>query len=155
MVDGIRRALKKNPSLPKFKPTKQEQMVNFDNENLSPSILEHRVYPWLSFEYPVYERWTGKYNINLRKWPIILKMEIKTTKRLNIIMTSIYHHFLESIKTKCNGRGLVLSISDLHVDVTVRLIHLLRALNNRYPIQIVYYDNLSKTKEKSLLLLEK
>ena len=35
-------------------------MVNFDNENLSPSILEHRVYPWLSFEYPVYERWTGK-----------------------------------------------------------------------------------------------
>ena len=82
MVDGIRRALKKNPSLPKFKPTKQEQMVNFDNENLSPSILEHRVYPWLSFEYPVYMNdGRGKYNINHRKWPIMLKMEIKNYQK--------------------------------------------------------------------------
>ena len=87
----------------------------------------------------------------------MLKMEIKNyqkTKYNNDKYLSSF--FLNRLKQKCNGRGLVLSISDLHVDVTVRLIHLLRALNNRYPIQIVYYDNLSKeTKEKSLLLLEK
>ncbi|KGU13271.1 alpha 1,3-mannosyltransferase [Candida albicans P87] len=151
LVDGIRRASKKNPSLPKFKPTKQEQMVNFDNENLSPSILEHRVYPWLSFEYPVYERWTGKVQYQPPKMANYVKDgNQKTTKKIKYNNDKhLSSFFLNRLKQKCNGRGLVLSISDLHVDVTVRLIHLLRALNNRYPIQIVYYDNLSKeTKEK-------
>lgn len=43
----------------------------------------------------------------------------------------------------------MLSIGDGHVEDTVKLIHLLRALNNKLPIQIVYYDNLAKeTKDK-------
>ncbi|EGV60648.1 hypothetical protein CANTEDRAFT_137126, partial [Yamadazyma tenuis ATCC 10573] len=51
--------------------------------------------------------------------------------------------FFNNFKNKLNGKGIVLSIKDSHVDDTVKLIHLLRALNNHYPIQIVFYDSIN------------
>lgn len=143
LVDGLRRALKK-PSTPKFITSKQEGLVNF--HELDASVLEHRVYPWLSFEYPVYERWTG----HVQSTPPEMDKYIKDgSQKSGPPKDTVSSFFLNKLYHKSNGKGIVLSIGDGHVEDTVKLIHLLRALNNKLPIQIVYYDNLAKeTKDK-------
>lgn len=143
LVDGLRRALKK-PSTPKFITSKQEGLVNF--HELDASVLEHRVYPWLSFEYPVYERWTG----HVQSTPPEMDKYIKDgSQKSGPPKDTVSSFFLNKLYHKSNGKGIVLSICDGHVEDTVKLIHLLRALNNKLPIQIVYYDNLAKeTKDK-------
>lgn len=45
-------------NIPNFSPTEQENLVNL--LTYSPASFESRVYPWISKEYPVYERYTGK-----------------------------------------------------------------------------------------------
>lgn len=143
LVDGLRRASKK-PSTPKFINTKQESLVDF--HELDASVLEHRVYPWLSFEYPVYERWTG----HVQSTPPVMSNYIKeSNQKTSPPKDTASSFFLNKFLHKSNGKGIVLSIGNGHADDTVKLIHLLRALNNKLPIQIVFYDNLSKeTKDK-------
>ncbi|EMG48001.1 Alpha-1,3-mannosyltransferase, putative, partial [Candida maltosa Xu316] len=46
---------------------------------------------------------------------------------------------------------IVLSIANKHVEYTVQLIHLLRALDNRLPIQIVYYDDVSEESKMKIV----
>ncbi|KAL6449559.1 MNN12 putative alpha-1 [Candida maltosa Xu316] len=146
LVDGVRRVSKK-PSTPAFVSSKEENLVSF--HSLESSVLEHRVYPWLSFELPVYERWTGRIQYNPPIMADYIKDGSQKKKSTTDSSSSSSSFFLNKLKQKSNGKGLVLSIGDSHVDDTVRLIHLLRALNNKLPIQIVYYDNLSKdTKNK-------
>ncbi|RLV94477.1 putative alpha-13-mannosyltransferase MNN12 [Spathaspora sp. JA1] len=118
-------------SIPKFELTKQESLIN-----LKQSSFEHRVYPWLSFEPPVYESWHGNVYYQPPNLQAIRKGKPQPTK-------SKSQYFLSQFRDQCNGKGIVLSIGDKHADDTVRLIHLLRALNNKLPIQIVYYDKLS------------
>lgn len=122
-----------------FSATYQEKLINVKRSN-----FEHRVYPWLSFEAPVYEDWRG----NIYHGPPDLQA-IKKMKTQKLFPQKSSEFFLKQFKQACNGKGIVLSIGDQHVDDTMKLIHLLRALNNRLPIQIVYYDNLSRdTKQK-------
>ncbi|EGW32397.1 uncharacterized protein SPAPADRAFT_55855 [Spathaspora passalidarum NRRL Y-27907] len=124
--------------LPSFELTKQESLIN-----LQQSTFEHRVYPWLSFEPPVYESWQGHVYYQPPNLQAIRKGKPQPASK------SKSPYFLSQFRDQCNGKGIVLSIGDKHADDTVRLIHLLRALNNKLPIQIVYYDKLSTaTKEK-------
>ena len=53
-------------------------------------------------------------------------------------------NLVEFIKTKSNGKGIVLSASSKHGRDVVKLIHLLRALDNTLPIQIIHRDDFSK-----------
>ncbi|KAG2733747.1 hypothetical protein G9P44_003272 [Scheffersomyces stipitis] len=138
---------------PPFVPSSSEKRVNMKFENCA--HLEKRLYPWLSLDYPVYERWSG----NMQMTPPDMSEFIDVPKSANLKkkepikskMTNNVPCFLNTFKNSVNSKGLVMSISDEHVDETVRFIHLLRALNNKYPIEIVYYDNLSK-KSKSKLV---
>lgn len=122
--------------LPKFTPSDQEKRIA-DVE--FSEVFQRRVYPWLSFELPVFERWTGDISNLPPNYREILNDPTqplaKSSKQSN--------NFLRNFKSSCQGKGIVLSIADKHVDYTVSLIHLLRALNNKLPIQIVYFDNLS------------
>ena len=59
--------------------------------------------------------------------------------------------FVKRFKNKCNGKGIVLTIGDQHVEHTVSLIHLLRALDNRLPIQIVYYDDINEESKRRIV----
>lgn len=61
----------------------------------------------------------------------------------------VYHEYkgsnlVEFIKTKSNGKGIVLSASSKHGRDIVKLIRLLRALDNTLPIQIIHRDDFSK-----------
>ncbi|CAL1197877.1 unnamed protein product [Candida parapsilosis] len=122
--------------IPKFTPSDQEKRIA-DVE--FSEVFQRRVYPWLSFELPVFERWTG---------------DIPTCRQIIVTYSMIqvnHSNFLKSYKGLCQGKGIVLSIADKHVDDSVSLIHLLRALNNKLPIQIVYFDNLSDDTKRRIV----
>ncbi|KAK6204461.1 mannosyltransferase putative-domain-containing protein [Scheffersomyces amazonensis] len=126
---------------PAFKLTKEEKKVLF-NPYQDCSNLERRMYPWLSFNYPIYEKWTGEVLLSPPKYfakPIYPKPPHISTC------------FLEKFKNDLNGKGLVLTVDDGFIDDTINLIKLLRALNNKLPIQIVYYDNLSSDSKKKIV----
>lgn len=53
-------------------------------------------------------------------------------------------HMLDYMRTKSNGRGIVISASSRYSKDIVKLIRLLRAHNNRLPIQVVHKGDLSK-----------
>ena len=59
-------------------------------------------------------------------------------------------HF-KQFKNKFNGRGIVLTIGNQHSDYAVSLIHLLRALDNKLPIQIVYYDDVNEESKRKIV----
>lgn len=121
-----------------YKPTSYESMID-DVDH-----FEHRLYPWLSFEYPIYEHWTGA---TFHKPPNMADLMHPRGRSYQRPHAS----FLKLFKKLCNGKGIVLSIPESHVDSTVRLIHLLRALDNHLPIQIIYHDNLSTMAKKRLV----
>lgn len=151
--------LRQSDESSRFKYTANENLVNTKSFTTCNEI-ESRIYKWLSFAYPIYERFTGEKLAappDLTKYikypevfkPSNLEFESRTGKPIKSDFTGNEPCFLNRFKNALNGKGIVLSISDGHVDDTVKLIHLLRALNNHYPIQIVYFDEInddSKTK---------
>jgi alpha 1,3-mannosyltransferase len=130
-------------------------------------MIEKRIYPWLSFSYPIYERWNGESLSLPPKYKDYLEPNLypqvfqptnpeshKSKGKAGQPKSSITRStscFLNRFKNSLNAKGIVLSIGDKHVEDTVALIRLLRALNNKYPIQIVYFDNLSKESKKKLV----
>ncbi|KAK6465111.1 mannosyltransferase putative-domain-containing protein [Scheffersomyces coipomensis] len=143
---------KKVTKIPEFKLTHAESLIDFDSFR-NCAVLESRVYPWLSFDYPVYERWTGDVVLKPPKMSNYLKPNTAASKTTKSSASQMHDGscFLEKFKRETNGKGITLSISDSHVPDTIRLIHLLRALNNKLPIQIVYYENLSADSKKRLV----
>lgn len=144
-----------------FNLTPDERLINTKSFN-SCNEIESRVYKWLSFAYPIFERWTGDQLSSppdMKKYidyPEVFKttnskFKGTTGKPIKSEFTNNEPCFLNQFKNRMNGKGLVLSISDKHVDDTVKLIHLLRALNNHYPIQIVYYDSLSSDLKRKIV----
>ncbi|RCK64846.1 putative alpha-1,3-mannosyltransferase MNN1 [Candida viswanathii] len=139
-----------NPSIPGFSLNKAESLV--DLLTASPATFENRVYPWISKQYPVYQRYTGKVHHQPPNFYKLLGDPVqKTKKNIKPSRESSEEPFMKRFKNKCNGRGLVLTIGDQHVEHTVHLIHLLRALDNRLPIQIVYYDDVSEDAKKKIV----
>ncbi|CUM55661.1 uncharacterized protein AC631_02865 [Debaryomyces fabryi] len=100
--------------------------------------LEERLYPWLSFEMPAYMKWDG----SASRFP----------KKQNKMMDRFTRPcFLSNFKNNLKGRGIVLTISDGHLDLTIRLIKLLRALENTLPIEVIYYKDLSESSISKLI----
>lgn len=131
--------------IPKFTPSDQEKRIA-DVE--FSEVFQRRVYPWLSFELPVFERWTGDISNLPPNYRDILNDPSQPVAKSTKLSSS---NFLKSYKGLCQGKGIVLSIADKHVDDSVSLIHLLRALNNKLPIQIVYFDNLSDDTKRRIV----
>ncbi|KAI5956253.1 MNN13 [Candida jiufengensis] len=144
----------------KFELNKFEKLIS--EENIG-NKFQHRLYPWLSFETPVFERWTGQifnHPPNFRK--ILKDYSQPINKNSKTSSTNFYSedskdfhksstNFFKNFKNECNGKGLVLSVADKHVDYVVNLIHLLRALNNKLPIQIVYFNDLNEETKKKIV----
>lgn len=143
-----------------FTPTLEESYIGH-NIRLNCRELETRIYRWMSFTYPLYERWNGEKVFSPPKMSnyiedkTVLKASSKEHEKYgktkNSRVDSHEKCFLQTFREKINGKGLVLTISDSHVDDAVRLIHVLRALNNKYPIQFVLYDGLSPSSKKRLI----
>lgn len=103
-------------------------------KSMSCSSIESKLYSWISRKSPVYERWNGE----------IVRVPMPAGKTLD-------NCFLLAFKRNLKGKGIVVSIADKHLDDMVRLVRLLRGLKNTLPIQIVYYDNLSKETKETIV----
>ncbi|KAI5958747.1 uncharacterized protein KGF55_005746 [Candida pseudojiufengensis] len=134
----------------KFSYNKFEKLVS---ESHIGNKFQHRLYPWLSFENPIFERWTGQiinYPPNFRtilkdKSQPINKEFIKDSKSIKDL------NFFKNFKNQCNGKGIVLTVANIHVDYVINLIHLLRSLNNKLPIQIIYFNDLNNESKKKIV----
>lgn len=134
----------------KLKLTNKEALV--DLMVTKSSTFENRVYPWISKEYPVYERWTGKvYHEPPNYYEILNHDPMQKTPKKIQQSNNAAQPFLKQFKNKFNGRGIVLTIGNQHSDYAVSLIHLLRALNNKLPIQIVYYDDVNEESKRKIV----
>ncbi|CAK7917119.1 putative alpha-1,3-mannosyltransferase Mnn1p [[Candida] anglica] len=125
------------------------------------SDMESRIYRWLSKSYPIYERWDGSILVN----PPVMKDYInmvqpsnakaskgKGSKKVKSKLTNNnYGCFVTGFKDLLNGKGIVFSIGDQHVDETCNLMRLLRALKTELPVQIVYKDDLSKESKAKIV----
>jgi len=58
---------------------------------------------------------------------------------------------IDFIKRSSNGKGIVISASPSHVKDLVKLIQLLRAMNNEFPIQIVYKGDLNNRAKSNII----
>lgn len=146
----------------KFLSTEEEDKLNTNSFD-SCKDLESRVYPWLSFVYPFYERFTGEV---LHSPPVMSKFvsdqqvneptdkDASRGKGLNLPISSTLTNnracWLSEYKNKLNGKGIVVPVSLDTVDQAMNLINLLRALSNKFPIQMVYYGDLTTEQRKKL-----
>ncbi|KAK6878537.1 putative alpha-1,3-mannosyltransferase MNN13 [Candida tropicalis] len=89
--------------------------------------IEEKLYPWLSKQFPKYENWNG---------------ELKTPK-MNPDET-----VLTQFQQRSSGKGVVVTIAEKHVDDMINLIHLLRALKNKLPIEIIYTELSNESKSR-------
>ena len=104
--------------------------VSTEKENKSKRrviSVEHRVNPWLSKKFPVYEKWDGS----------VRKLKMKTDDLV-----------LNQYKSISSGKGMVVTISEKHVEDTISLIHILRGLKNDLPMEIIYTGLSPKSKKK-------
>lgn len=107
-------------------------------------VLESKLFPWVSRELPVYERYDGLVHTFPQFEPRSLFSGFFGGSKDGC--------FLSEYKSRLNGRGIVLTISDDHLDDATRLIRLLRSLKNQLPIQVVYHTKFSKDTKRQLIL---
>lgn len=97
--------------------------------------VELKIFPFLSNEYPLFERW----NQETSYFPGYEKKFADTGC------------FLNDFKKRVNGKGIVMTLGNGHVEDASRLIRVLRYFRNTYPIQIVFHNNLSPESRYNLI----
>lgn len=114
--------------------------------------LESRIYPWLSKKLPTFTRWDG--TVLKDQLPRMCKYidglacdsdykRIPTPVKSSL--TGGQACFLDHFKSQLNGQGLAMTINEgPHLEISIRLIRLLRSLDTNLPLQIVFNDPISQ-----------
>lgn len=97
--------------------------------------VELRIFPFLSNEYPLFERWNNE----------------KVFFPGNENKGKMTGCFLNDFKSRVNGKGIVMTLGDGHIEDAARLIRILRYFRNTYPIQVVFQNNLSRESRYNLI----
>lgn len=136
-----------------------------DEEQLGPSAFDScrdlhlKMFPWMAGSYPLYERHDGTI---VRKPPNMSKYveahivdahqpRGKGAKApVHLQLTNDKQCWMGEFRSKLSGRGLVIPFGD-NVEATINLILILRALGNRYPIELVHFGALSKESRDKLV----
>lgn len=105
-------------------------------EKLQCSDVESKIFPWLTMEYPKFQRWNG---------------ETSYFPGSNYRQHQNRNCFLNDFKNRLNGRGIVMTFSDSFLDEAIRLIRILRHFKNVYPIQVIYHSNLSEETKQAIV----
>lgn len=113
-----------------------EASVNLLKDEVQCNSVESKLFPWLTNEYPIYTRWDGT-TVNFPG------STGKFTRKKNC--------FLSEYKSRLNGKGIVLTLSDFFVNDATRFLRLLRHLGNTYPVQIVYHEDFSEKSRANLV----
>lgn len=120
----------------------------FDGYTAMCADTEPRLFPWMSKKLPEFKKWDGsihdgipdmaKYNKEKDIQPLAKSYKTSSAQNNN------NNCFIQSLKQSINGRGIVLSASDLQVNDMIALLRILRALNNKLPIQVVHKGDLTE-----------
>lgn len=134
-----------------FTPTNAES--NFLSQNIdSCSDLESRVFPWLAHRHPRYQRFSDHEQAVVPKMTEFADKALMKTNNARFMpsknsikskLTGNRACWLNKFHLELNGKGIVVPMNEASVSYTVRLIKVLRALGNKYPIQIVSFGTLS------------
>lgn len=147
----------------KFVATDNELHLSKDAFHLC-SDLQAKVYPWIHDSFPIYQRYTGDI---LRSPPRMAKYvsehEVNSAtdhtyssgkgikKPVLSTLTGNKQCWVNEFKNKISGKGIVIPFTLTTLEDTLNLIHLLRALGNKYPVQIVYYSDMSKEQKEKIV----
>lgn len=109
------------------------------------SEVENRLFQWISRLMPEYTRWDGQVMNHMPRMDDFIKHGKSSYKPL----TS--ECFLKDMKNGLNGKGIVVSAADGHVDQLLSLFALLRATKMELPVQIVHSGDLSPYSQEELI----
>lgn len=119
--------------------------------------LETRVYPWLSYDFPTYERFSGyqsRYPPNMLEFTEGDSSSRKRTRDSEPIPSKLTGNrpcWLNTFKNLLSGRGVVVPFYEGSLEMTVSLIRLLRALKNELPVQIISFGRIGEPQKKALI----
>lgn len=138
--NSIRKTLETEQQMADFVAVMRLYQKCFVDEWVPPSTgtelygnMTQKLLPFLTGKVPEF---THNNNTITNAFPSAEDFDVRFAKDENNI--------IEFIKHKSNGKGIVLSASSRHGRDLVKLIHLLRALDNTLPIQIVHRGDFSK-----------
>lgn len=131
-----------------FKLTElEERLLVGDNSFQDCTDVESRIFRWFSRESPVYERWTGEKVMN----PPKMNRYIKTTTTSKIKGRDKYFKskltnngkacYMLDFKQSMNGKGIVIHVDNANYNYAIKLILVLRSMENQYPIQMLYHGD--------------
>lgn len=100
--------------------------------------IESRLFPWLTFESPVFERWDGTVS---KHWPNLVKFNKGKYPKYKQVKEN--GCFINVLKDNFRGRGIAISIGDQFKEEAVNLVAVMRHLGNELPIQFVHKGDLS------------
>lgn len=125
-------------------------------DNMHPNITceehEKRLFKFLTKKLPTYTRWTNETIEVLPDMAKYLSDENYTTNSTAKASSSNETTcFTRSLMNSFNGQGIVISAADKHVGELSSLILVLRALNNKLPIQIIHRGDLNYTSQAALV----
>jgi alpha 1,3-mannosyltransferase len=121
------------------------------------SELEQKLFPWLSRESPIFKRWDGTVMTGIPTMAKYLDADnddIPTSggdAPFFVEINSKDGCFMESWRSNLNGKGIVLSVTDLLEQDALALIRVLRALNNKLPIQMVHNGDLNEEVQQRIV----
>lgn len=148
----------------KFQPTKAEGRLD-KNAFDSCSELHLKIYPWMHSSFPLYQRHTGEIfrapphmNKYISDHQVLASTDPGrvaakgSQKPVRSALTNNKQCWINQFKNKVVGKGIVVPYKDSNsLDNVVNLIHTLRSLGNKYPIQIVHYQQLDETSRALLV----
>ncbi|CCH46181.1 Alpha-1,3-mannosyltransferase MNN1 [Wickerhamomyces ciferrii] len=136
---------------PKTSPQEQFKIDNM-NGNITCDSNEERLFKFLTRKLPIYKRWN---NETLQQLPIIENYLNNVEYKTNLTETQLPKNqtkcFTRSLMNSFNGQGIVISAADKHLDELSSLILVLRAINNKLPIQIIHRGDLNSTSQDALI----
>ncbi|KAK6459083.1 mannosyltransferase putative-domain-containing protein [Scheffersomyces xylosifermentans] len=108
--------------------------------------FEKRLYPWISGELPRFENWRGD-TLGPNEFPEFDKKKLESYKESEV--------FTRNLQGKSNGKGIVIPLlpvspRDKQIENITRLIKVLRAMKNQFPIEVMHLGDLTKDEMKKI-----
>lgn len=126
-----------------------EQLNSDGNLQLMYDQLTKKLFPFLTGKLPIFKQ-TGEPAQEggsvTHDWPVV-----DTQGNIEYVSDLNGQNIIDFIFRKSKGRGIVISATTRHARDLIRLIKLLRALNNKLPIQIMYKGDITR---KNIELIE-
>lgn len=123
-------------------------------DNMHPNITceenENRLFKFLTKKLPSYTRWTNE-TINVLPDMSKYLADVDYKTNMTVPKTNETTCFTRSLMNSFNGQGIAISAADKHVGELSSLILVLRALNNKLPIQIIHRGDLNYTSQAALV----